>query len=103
MRNALIPNDYPIVRDNDAFKCRIGWARETLPRFIFRNILQRHHHKASSEVVNIIGNFDLVLMKLFDFTCSTLRSTFDSNVMYQFEEMEYIFDYAFERIDVEGA
>lgn len=100
---ALIANECPIVIDNGAFNCRVGWAGETEPRFLFRNILQRPRHKTSGEVVNIIGDFDLGLMKFFDFTRSTLRSAFDSNVVYQFETMEYIFDYAFERMGVEGA
>eukprot|EP01018_Ginkgo_biloba_P023446 Gb_24010 [translate_table: standard] len=54
------------------------------------------------EIVNIIGDYDPGLMKFFDFTCSTLQTDFDGNVMYQFETMEYILDYAFERLSIEA-
>ncbi|XP_020524009.1 actin-related protein 5 isoform X2 [Amborella trichopoda] len=57
---------------------------------------------ALGESVSIIGDLDPGLMKYFDYTRAPLRSPFDSNVVYQFETMEYILDYAFERIGVEG-
>eukprot|EP00252_Welwitschia_mirabilis_P002509 TRINITY_DN12469_c0_g1_i2.p1 TRINITY_DN12469_c0_g1~~TRINITY_DN12469_c0_g1_i2.p1 ORF type:complete len:129 (-),score=15.67 TRINITY_DN12469_c0_g1_i2:282-668(-) len=98
---SLIPKECPIVIDNGAYNFRVGWAGEAEPRVVFRNILQRPRHKASGEPVNIIGDFDPSLMKYFDFTRSTLRSAFDSNIVYQFETMEYILDYAFERMGVE--
>ncbi|XP_031488333.1 actin-related protein 5 isoform X1 [Nymphaea colorata] len=96
------PSDRPIVIDNGAFNCRIGWAGESDPRIVFRNVLQRPRHKATGESVSIVGDHDPALMKYFDFTRSSLRSAFDSNVVYQFETMEYILDYGFERIGADG-
>ncbi|KAG1339243.1 actin-related protein 5-like [Cocos nucifera] len=37
-------------------------------------------------------------MKYFDYTRTSHRSAFDSNVVYQFEIMEYVLDYGFERL-----
>jgi actin-related protein 5 len=50
-----------------------------------------------------VGDYDSGTVKLFDFTRSSLRSAFDGNVVYQFETMESILDYTFDRIGVDGA
>jgi actin-related protein 5 len=66
------------------------WAGETEPRVVFRNIVQRPRHKATGETVTIVGDLDPSMMKYFDCTRSGPRSPFDSNVVYQFEIMEYV-------------
>ncbi|WCJ19640.1 actin-related protein 5 [Euphorbia peplus] len=93
----------PIVIDNGASYFRIGWAGETEPRVIFRNIVQRPRHKATGETVTIVGDHDTSLLKYFDCTRSGPRSAFDSNVVYQFEIMEYILDFAFDRLGANGS
>ncbi|KAI3987090.1 hypothetical protein MKX01_036880 [Papaver californicum] len=96
------PSTTPIVIDNGSSTFRIGWAGESKPRISFRNLVQRPRHKSTGETVTIVGDADPTLMKYFDCTRSTLRSAFDSNVVYQFETMEYILDYAFARLAVDG-
>ncbi|WOL12702.1 actin-related protein 5 [Canna indica] len=88
----------PIVIDNGGSIFRIGWAGESDPRVSFRNVVQRPRHKASGETVTIVGDNDPALMKYFDCTRTSHRSPFDANVVYQFENMEYILDYGFERL-----
>lgn len=44
----------------------------------------------TGETVTIVGDQDPALMKYFDCTRSGPRSAFDSNVVYQFELMEYV-------------
>lgn len=44
----------------------------------------------AGELVSLVGDFDSSLVKLFDFTRSSLRSPFDGNVVYQFETMECV-------------
>lgn len=97
------PSTCPIVIDNGASNFRIGWAGETDPRLIFRNIVQRPRHKATGETVTIVGDHDPALLKYFDCTRSGPRSAFDSNVVYQFEIMEYILDFAFDRMGASGS
>ncbi|KAA8534193.1 hypothetical protein F0562_031614 [Nyssa sinensis] len=92
------PSSCPIVIDNGASYFRIGWAGETDPRVMFRNIVQRPRHKTTGETVTIVGDHDPALMKYFDCTRSGPRSAFDSNVVYQFEIMEYILDFGFDRL-----
>lgn len=99
----LFSSNCPIVIDNGGSNFRIGWAGETDPRIIFRNIVQRPRHKATGETVTIVGDHDPALMKYFDCTRSSPRSAFDSNVVYQFEIMEYILDYGFERMGADGS
>ncbi|KAA8539478.1 hypothetical protein F0562_026170 [Nyssa sinensis] len=94
----LFPPSHPIVIDNGGSYFRIGWAGETEPRIIFRNIVQRPRHKATGETVTIVGDHDPALMKYFDCTRSGPRSAFDSNVVFQFEIMEYILDFGFDRL-----
>ncbi|XP_062157173.1 actin-related protein 5 isoform X1 [Alnus glutinosa] len=100
---SFIPSTTPIVIDNGASYFRIGWAGETDPRVIFRNIVQRPRHKATGETVTIVGDHDPALLKYFDCTRSGPRSAFDSNVVYQFEIMEYILDFGFDRMGANGS
>ncbi|PPD98223.1 hypothetical protein GOBAR_DD04723 [Gossypium barbadense] len=97
------PPSTPIVIDNGASYFRIGWAGETEPRVIFRNIVQRPRHKSTGETVTIVGDHDPALLKYFDCTRSGPRSAFDSNVVFQFEIMEYILDFAFDRLGANGS
>ncbi|OEL19183.1 Actin-related protein 5 [Dichanthelium oligosanthes] len=76
--------------------CR--WAGETEPRAAFRNVVQRPRHRSTGETVSIVGDTDPALMKFFDCTRSAVRSPFDDDVVYQFEYMEYILDYGFDRL-----
>ncbi|PNY13280.1 actin-related protein 5-like [Trifolium pratense] len=93
----------PIVIDNGASYFRIGWAGETEPRVVFRNIVQRPRHKSTGETVTIVGDHDPALLKYFDCTRSGPRSAFDSDVVFQFEIMEYILDFAFDRLGATGS
>ncbi|KAG2730314.1 hypothetical protein I3760_01G286200 [Carya illinoinensis] len=99
----LFPSTVPIVIDNGASYFRIGWAGETNPRVIFRNIVQRPRHKTTGETVTIVGDHDPALLKYFDCTRSGPRSAFDGNVVYQFEIMEYILDFGFDRLGANGS
>uniref|UniRef100_A0A803N2K6 Actin-related protein 5 n=1 Tax=Chenopodium quinoa TaxID=63459 RepID=A0A803N2K6_CHEQI len=84
------PSSVPIVIDNGGSYFRIGWAGESDPRVIFRNIVQRPRHKSTGETVSVVGDHDTTLLKYFDCTRSGPRSAFDNNVVYQFEIMEYV-------------
>ncbi|KAE8682073.1 Actin-related protein 5 [Hibiscus syriacus] len=97
------PSSTPIVIDNGASYFRIGWAGETEPRVIFRNIIQRPRHKSTGETVTVVGDHDTALLRYFDCTRSGPRSAFDGNVVFQFEIMEYILDFAFDRLGANGA
>lgn len=99
---SLFSPSTPIVIDNGASYFRIGWAGENDPRVIFRNIVQRPRHKATGETVTIVGDHDPALLRYFDCTRSGPRSAFDSNVVYQFEIMEYILDFGFDRLGANG-
>lgn len=99
----LYSSTTPIVIDNGASNFRIGWAGENDPRVIFRNIVQRPRHKTTGETVSIVGDHDTTLLKYFDCSRSGPRSAFDSNVVYQFEIMEYILDFGFDRLGANGS
>lgn len=61
--------------------------------------MQRPRHRSSAgETVTVVGDTDPGLMKFFDCTRTSIRSPFDDDVVYQFEYMEYILDYAFDRL-----
>ncbi|KAK6929361.1 Actin family [Dillenia turbinata] len=97
------PSTCPIVIDNGGSYFRIGWAGETDPRLVFRNIVLRPRHKTTGETVTIVGDQDPTLLRYFDCTRSGPRSAFDNNVVYQFEIMEYILDFGFDRMGVDGS
>lgn len=91
-------SNHPIVIDNGGSYFRIGWAGESDPRVIFRNIIQRPRHKITGETITVVGDHNPALLKYFDCTRSGPRSAFDSNVVYQFEIMEYILDFGLDRL-----
>ncbi|KAL4297433.1 hypothetical protein GQ457_12G032090 [Hibiscus cannabinus] len=97
------PSSTPIVIDNGASYFRIGWAGETEPRVVFRNIVQRPRHKSTGETITIVGDHDTALLRYFDCSRSGPRSAFDNNVVCQFEIMEYILDFAFDRLGANGS
>ncbi|KAG0487814.1 hypothetical protein HPP92_006625 [Vanilla planifolia] len=93
----------PIVIDNGGHNLRMGWAGESDPRVTFRNLVYRPRHKATGETVTIVGDHDPALLKYFDCTRTSYRSPFENNVVYQFEFMEYVLDYGFERLGTEDS
>ncbi|MCO5574365.1 hypothetical protein L7F22_028148 [Adiantum nelumboides] len=80
----------------------VKWAGESKPRMTFRNVLHRPRLRPSGNVINIVGDYDPTLSRYLDFTRSSYRSAFDANVVYQFETMECVFDYVFNRMGVES-
>ncbi|KAL2558137.1 Actin-related protein 5 [Forsythia ovata] len=95
---SAFPSRHPIVIDNGGSYFRIGWAGESDPRVIFRNIIQRPRHKITGETITVVGDHNPALLKYFDCTRTGPRSAFDNNVVYQFEIMEYILDFGFDRL-----
>lgn len=53
--------------------------------------------------MTIVGDQDPGLMKYFDCTRSGPRSAFDGDVVYQYEIMEYILDFGFDRLGASGS
>ncbi|GAB2216489.1 hypothetical protein Drorol1_Dr00024263 [Drosera rotundifolia] len=100
---SLFSPSCPIVIDNGGSYFRIGWAGESDPRVIFRNIVQRPRHKVTGETVTVVGDHGPALLKYFDCMRSTPRSAFDFNVVFQFETMESILDFGFDRLGVNGS
>ncbi|KAG9145312.1 hypothetical protein Leryth_008255 [Lithospermum erythrorhizon] len=91
-------SDVPIVIDNGASYFRIGWAGETDPRVIFRNIVLRPRHKGTGETVTVVGDHNTTLLKYFDMSRAGPRSAFEDDVVCQFEIMEYVLDFGFDRL-----
>eukprot|EP00897_Mesotaenium_endlicherianum_P003885 jgi/Mesen1/3524/ME000197S02546 len=93
----------PIVIDNGSYRCRVGWAGEEEPRYDFRNLLAKPRVKATGQVASIVGDYSAAsVSRHFDFARSSVRSPFDGNVVYNYETLESIFDYAFDRLGLEG-
>ncbi|CAI5483418.1 unnamed protein product [Closterium sp. Yama58-4] len=55
--------------------------------------------------VTVVGDWDPAwpALRALEFGRQSIRSPFESNVIYNFELMECIFDYAFDRLGVEGS
>uniref|UniRef100_A0A1B0GLC5 Actin-related protein 5 n=1 Tax=Lutzomyia longipalpis TaxID=7200 RepID=A0A1B0GLC5_LUTLO len=97
----------PLVIDNGSYQCRAGWACNTQPSLVFRNLIakpRKDRNKKDGEVpvtpVVQIGN-DIVNIEALRFQ---LRTQFDRNVITHFHIQEQIFDYIFTHlgIDTEG-
>ncbi|XP_065831969.1 actin-related protein 5-like [Oscarella lobularis] len=84
-------SEVPVVIDNGGYQCKAGWAGESQPKLIFRNVTAKSKKKRefdASTVGSDIGNLETVRW--------ALRSQFD-NVVTHFETQELVFDHVFSR------
>ncbi|KAF7732280.1 Nuclear actin-protein involved in chromatin remodeling [Apophysomyces ossiformis] len=81
----------PIIIDNGSYQCRAGWATEDKPSLIFDNVVSRYKDRKAN--VNIMS----VGMDAYADPAgrSNARSPFDSNVVCDFDRMEWVLDYIF--------
>ncbi|GJP33957.1 hypothetical protein CLOM_g18447 [Closterium sp. NIES-68] len=98
-------SDAFVVIDNGSHRCRIGWGGEADPRVDFRSMVGRPRPRSGGSQVTVVGDFDpsSPALRPLEFGRQSIRSPFESNVVYNFELMECIFDYAFDRLGVEGS
>ncbi|XP_063984211.1 actin-related protein 5 [Diachasmimorpha longicaudata] len=92
----------PLVIDNGSYSCRVGWATESEPQLIFKNLIAKPRKERGKKDGELqIGN-DIVNIEAVRFQ---LKTQFDRNVVTHFEAQEQIFDYTFTHmgIDTEGS
>lgn len=91
-------NEIPIIIDNGSYNCRAGWATNSQPNLIFKNLLARpRKDRGRKEGETQIGN-DIVNIEAVRFQ---LKTQFDRNVVTQFEVQEQIFDYLFLHLSID--
>ncbi|XP_014235354.1 actin-related protein 5 [Trichogramma pretiosum] len=91
----------PLVIDNGAYKCRVGWATEKEPQLVFRNLIAKPRKERGKKDGEILVGNDITNIEAMRFQ---LRTQFDKNVVTHYEAQELIFDYTFTHmgIDTEG-
>ncbi|XP_050415648.1 actin-related protein 5 [Patella vulgata] len=90
----IAENKVPLVIDNGGYQCRVGWATEENPQFIFKNITAKQRGKKENEIQigNDISNIEVVRWNI--------RTQFDRNVVTMFDVQEQIFDYVFTHLGI---
>ncbi|CAI5499528.1 unnamed protein product, partial [Closterium sp. Naga37s-1] len=80
------------------------WGGEVDPRVDFRSVVGRPRPRSGGSQVTVVGDWDPTwpALRALEFGRQSVRSPFESNVIYNFELMECIFDYAFDRLGVEA-
>ncbi|KAK9890188.1 hypothetical protein WA026_008989 [Henosepilachna vigintioctopunctata] len=95
----------PIIIDNGSYQCRVGWATNSEPLFVFKNLvakLRKERYKKdnveSSQVPLLqVGN-DIINIEAVRFQ---LKSQFDKNIVTHFEAQEQLFDYTFSHLGID--
>ena len=87
----------PIVLDNGSYECRLGWAGETEPRLVYRNLLAKTRREKGKESELLVGN-DIVNIEVVR---QALRSPFDRDVVTHFEAQEALLDYGFSHLGID--
>uniref|UniRef100_A0A8D8THR6 Actin-related protein 5 n=1 Tax=Cacopsylla melanoneura TaxID=428564 RepID=A0A8D8THR6_9HEMI len=87
----------PIVFDNGAWSCRVGWASCDKPNLVFKNLIakprkERGKKDGETQVGNDISNIEAVRFQL--------KTQFDKNVVTHYEIQEQIFDYVFSHLSI---
>ncbi|KAI5704017.1 hypothetical protein M8J75_001135 [Diaphorina citri] len=93
----LRDSSLPIVFDNGAWCCRVGWASCEKPNLIFKNLIakprkERGKKDGETQVGNDISNIEAVRFQL--------KTQFDKNVVTHYDIQEQIFDYAFSHLSI---
>ncbi|XP_070532455.1 actin-related protein 5-like isoform X2 [Ptychodera flava] len=84
----------PLIIDNGAYNCKVGWANDSHPRMQFKNVIakQRGKKDADIQIGNDITNIEVVRW--------LLKTQFDRNVVVHYEAQELIFDYIFSHLGI---
>ncbi|XP_044764854.1 actin-related protein 5 [Coccinella septempunctata] len=103
--SSLRNNSTPIIIDNGSYQCRVGWATNSEPLLVFKNLIAKlrkeRYKKENSDTSQIpliqVGN-DIVNIEAVRFQ---LKSQFDKNIVTHFEAQEQLFDYAFSHLGID--
>ncbi|CAH0562286.1 unnamed protein product [Brassicogethes aeneus] len=102
---SLRNNAVPIVIDNGSYQCRVGWATNTEPMLLFKNLIAKpRKERSKKDTVEVpqtpqlqVGN-DIVNIEAVRFQ---LKTQFDRNVVTHFEAQEHLFDYSFAHLGID--
>lgn len=91
----------PLVVDNGAWQCRMGWAGQRAPAVAFRSVVARCRSKATGAAHVLIGDDAAAelrphrprLAAALEFSRAATRSPFSRNVVYHFENQELVLDF----------
>ena len=105
-----------IVIDNGSHYCRAGWsdtsssasstttttttkaASEDGPRVCVRNLVIKPRSRETNEVFTLVGQVPAQALVGLDAARAPVKSPFESNVVVNFETLETVFDYVFDKV-----
>ena len=88
----------PIIIDNGSWECRVGWASDSEPRLVFRNVLAKTRRDKGKESELLVGS-DITNIEAVR---HALRSPFDKDVVTHYEACEHLLDHAFSHLGVDS-
>ncbi|ELT93653.1 hypothetical protein CAPTEDRAFT_223173 [Capitella teleta] len=96
---SLALNKTPIVIDNGCYKCRAGWASESEPKLVFKNVVARLRSKKEKDIELLVGS-DITNIEVVR---AQLRSPFERNVLVHLESQEQLLDYTFSHLGIDSS
>eukprot|EP00090_Calanus_glacialis_P030781 TRINITY_DN5000_c0_g1_i1.p1 TRINITY_DN5000_c0_g1~~TRINITY_DN5000_c0_g1_i1.p1 ORF type:complete len:706 (+),score=170.20 TRINITY_DN5000_c0_g1_i1:31-2118(+) len=87
----------PIVIDNGAWECRVGWAGDHQPKLQYRNVLAKTRKEKGKESELLVGS-DITNIEAVR---HALKSPFDRDVVTHYEASEHLLDYAFSQLGID--
>ncbi|XP_065173376.1 actin-related protein 5 isoform X2 [Atheta coriaria] len=101
LRNSSVP----IIIDNGSCTSRVGWASQSEPLLIFKNLIAKPRKERSKKDTNVevqapplqVGN-DILNIEAMRFQ---LKTQFDKNIVTHFEAQEHLFDYTFYHLGID--
>nr|XP_006818942.1 PREDICTED: actin-related protein 5-like [Saccoglossus kowalevskii] len=86
----------PIVIDNGACNCRVGWAFDENPRLQFKNVVAKQRGRKDADTSTQIGN-DISNIEVVRWL---LKTQFDRNIVTHYDVQEVTFDYIFSHLGI---
>lgn len=87
-----------IVIDNGSYECRAGLTASSKPDLVFKNLAFRQKGKNNEPDMVLVGRD----IENLETVRSQLKTSFDRNVVTQFDTQEMICDYIFSKLGVES-
>ena len=87
-----------IIIDNGSYECRAGISTSTAPDMVFKNVALRQKGKNNEPDTILVGRD----IENLETVRNQLKSSFDRNVVTQFDTQEMICDYVFGKLGVDS-
>ncbi|KXJ07690.1 Actin-related protein 5 [Exaiptasia diaphana] len=88
----------PLIIDNGGYQCRVGWATDSAPKLVFRNLVAKSRgRKGEPDSGGIAVGNDIGTIEMLRWS---VKTQFDRDVVTHYECQEQVLDHAFSHLSI---